>query len=522
MDQQEPSFASPGVPPADVVTAALAQIDAAVEQIVQAGLWAATDRESRERVKAGVRVQARVDAALMHLVKDLDSRDDAVPGSRGGKGTARFLREACRRSAARAKAEVKAARLLADGDLLAERIAAPDEDVEVDLEVESSGLKGLPRLGMAYTAGQVWREHVDGAIRAVGRIPARLLEETDPDTGASGWDQVDVLLTGHARQFDPSTCQKLAGELLDRLDPDGTRSFDPDSHLRRYLSMTTGPDGMTILRGQLDPAAAAVVRTALDHFSGRRSDHPMDGPDGEPLPITDQRSPGMRYADALTAACRLAMDHPGTGTRGGEPPHITVHTTTAELNALRTDADSPAEATACRCGQALPGGHSPQLGPISPGLLARLACTAIIDTVTRCESTGAVLDLGRSTREPNAAIRRAVTARDRGCVICAAPPERTELHHVRWWSRGGTTSTDNLALACDACHTQIHLGTYDIEIRDGVPWIRPPDWIDARRRWRRPRPHHEGHARQQSHQLALDLLQHACPDPHRHGDPPSG
>ena len=39
---------------------------------------------------------------------------------------------------------------------------------------------------------------------------------------------------------------------------------------------------------------------------------------------------------------------------------------------------------------------------------------------------------------------------------CTTPPSLCEAHHVTWWSRGGPTTLDNLALLCHRHHTQIH------------------------------------------------------------------
>ena len=57
-----------------------------------------------------------------------------------------------------------------------------------------------------------------------------------------------------------------------------------------------------------------------------------------------------------------------------------------------------------------------QGGPVHPGTLARLACSVALRRVL-LGSSGAVLELGRATRLATAAQRRALVARDGGCVI---------------------------------------------------------------------------------------------------------
>jgi hypothetical protein len=130
------------------------------------------------------------------------------------------------------------------------------------------------------------------------------------------------------------------------------------------------------------------------------------------------------------------------------------------------------------------GAECEQLGPIGPRLLGRLGCDSVMQKVL-FSTSGAVLNLGRDTRTVSRAQRRALNARDRGCVVpgCSAPPQWCEAHHVVWWRRGGRTDIDGLALVCGRDHTLIHLGVWDLAMVNGVAWARPPSWIDPLRRW---------------------------------------
>ncbi len=129
------------------------------------------------------------------------------------------------------------------------------------------------------------------------------------------------------------------------------------------------------------------------------------------------------------------------------------------------------------------GAQCEPLGPIGPRLLGRLACDSLMQKVL-LSSGGAVLDLGRDTRTVSRAQRRALNARDRGCVIpgCSAPPQYCEAHHVVWWRNNGRTDIDNLALVCGRDHNLIHLGVWELTMINGVPWARPPSWLDPLRR----------------------------------------
>ena len=90
---------------------------------------------------------------------------------------------------------------------------------------------------------------------------------------------------------------------------------------------------------------------------------------------------------------------------------------------------------------------------------------------------GEVLDVGRQTSRWPVAIRRAITARDRGCVFpgCDRPPSWTDIHHCVPWAEDGGTSVENGALLCRRHHTFIHQRRWRITIDDGKPITRGPD-----------------------------------------------
>jgi hypothetical protein len=81
-----------------------------------------------------------------------------------------------------------------------------------------------------------------------------------------------------------------------------------------------------------------------------------------------------------------------------------------------------------------------------------------------------------------------------------------EAHHVTWYRHGGRTDLANLALVCGHHHTAVHSGLWEITMREGVPWVRPPTWVDPQRRPLRNLAHHAaGQARKLGQQLRLRL-----------------
>ncbi|MFV0457994.1 MAG: DUF222 domain-containing protein [Actinomycetales bacterium] len=137
----------------------------------------------------------------------------------------------------------------------------------------------------------------------------------------------------------------------------------------------------------------------------------------------------------------------------------------------------------------------PDSRPIPASMLALLLCDAVLDRIT-CQRTGRVLAMHTTGRLATPAQTAALTARDGGCVFpgCAAPPSICQVHHVRFWSHGGPTHIDNLALLCWRHHQQIHhdahpgtpTGTaWRLIMRDGLPYAIPPAVLDPTQRPRR-------------------------------------
>ena len=121
-----------------------------------------------------------------------------------------------------------------------------------------------------------------------------------------------------------------------------------------------------------------------------------------------------------------------------------------------------------------------QDGPaISITTAQMITCTAALSWLLH-DRDGTALDAGRRRRRPTSAQRRA--ARDRDHCRCRFPgceARRTDLHHIQYWSNGGTTSLDNLISFCPHHHHLVHDrgyliatapgGTFSFHLPDGTP-----------------------------------------------------
>jgi len=93
----------------------------------------------------------------------------------------------------------------------------------------------------------------------------------------------------------------------------------------------------------------------------------------------------------------------------------------------------------------------------------RLCCDGSIIPIIE-NAKGEPLNVGRKVRTITTAIRRALWARDKGCVFPGCHCKRyVDGHHIKHWADGGETSLDNLVLLCTRHHRLVHEGGYNIE-----------------------------------------------------------
>ncbi len=437
---------------------ALARAGAAVEGLLVEPLPGTGPRERLDALRQVEVMGRQLEAVRLRLVRALDAPAVGAGGlaELGATTLHGLLATELGTGAARARADVAAARAT-DAEAALDPVAGHDRGT-------------LPGMATALARGEVSRAHVDLAVRTMDKVPARLRRLAAP--------VVDDFFLDVSVRHPPRGCENLAAELLDRLDPARTeRGFDPDAHLRRRLDVVVDSTGMVVVHGQLDPLTGATVKAAIEYFSA-------PGPalrteDGDLL-TWDTRTPSQRRADALGLVATAAMARGGT--RAGEPPRVVVHTTTEQLAAL-SETDRRRRGRAGRA-------HCEQTGAIDPATLERVVCDAALHRVLTAPS-GAVLDLGRSVRLATPSQRRALAARDLGCVVpaCGRPPSWCDAHHVVPWHRGGPTDLGNLVLLCPAHHTAVHAGTVEVRMHEGVPHVllrtrrtvSRTGWLPARR-----------------------------------------
>ena len=196
----------------------------------------------------------------------------------------------------------------------------------------------------------------------------------------------------------------------------------------------------------------------------------------------DLRSRPQKLLDGLVGACKIALASGELPAAGGLRPQVMV--TIGYRDLLDRLGDTAGTAAGSPTGAAAGARHTgtlPFTGPVTAATVRKIACDAdIIPVLLGAE--GRILDIGRASRIFPPHIRKALTARDQGCAFpgCTIPAPWCEAHHISYWSRGGTTGTDNGTLLCTHHHHLIHKEHWTIQVRTGIPWFIPPPHLDPR------------------------------------------
>ncbi|WP_433128904.1 DUF222 domain-containing protein [Micromonospora sp. CA-240977] len=398
----------------------LARADDAVAVCVDDAAWALTEDELIAALDAAHRLEQRLAAVKLAVIRELDGR--GTPIAQGASSTAVWLRE-------RLRLTVPAARRLVD------LAAALDT--------------GNPGVRAALANGDIT---VDQA-----RVVADTVTTVHTAAGAEAADKAVGMLVEWAGQFDPTLLRKIGTRILDHVAPDIADAADRaalEAEARRatrdrHLTLSELSDGRLRLTGTLDTETAGLFRAAID---------PLTAPCGP----DDHRSPGQRRHDALADICRLSLRTGELPEHGGDPAQIVV-TTSFDAVARQLDAGTL------------------DAGPrLTPETVRRLACDAAILPAV-LGGAGQTLDVGRQRRLITGPLRRALVLRDRGCAFpgCDRPPRWCDAHHIHHWADGGTTSLANAVLLCGHHHRHLHHSDWAVRLGgDGHPEFIPPAWLD--------------------------------------------
>lgn len=378
------------------------------------------------------------------------------------------------------------------------RIAGALHRGQIDPETADLVAGMLTKVAHRADPAQLVTAEAELVDAATGALASRLVAEnnaegTDPEPAADPAD--GSASDGAAQDGEPDPMlalvfpemRKLAAHWEAMLDQDGPVPTEEQAQRRRMLTIGAAKDGLVPVHALLLPETAAQLQVLLDaHLNpatraNSTGSTPTDGagasvPDflpagtdasavegiGPDQPLPDDRTAAQKRHDVLTSLLQAAARSAETPNLGGDAATLLVHVNAQDL----ADPDGYAQIEGIDA-------------PVSARLAHRIACTGAVQKVV-FDRAGRIVGLGSKERVFTAHQRRAITARDGGCVIpgCMIPASWCEIHHVMPWARGGPTHTDNGALVCFFHHRSIEDSGWQIQMRSGVVYVKAPEWID--------------------------------------------
>ncbi|WP_108250349.1 HNH endonuclease signature motif containing protein [Planctomonas deserti] len=313
---------------------------------------------------------------------------------------------------------------------------------------------------------------VDAAI-ALTKNLAPLQDRVHPDALDAAEKELVAAATGTSPDSSvPASADEIriqASVWRATLDSDG---LEPDeAHAMAKRSFRLGPErnGLIPVSGGLLPEAAGRVKRLFDAYltpttaPAFLTDEELAAKDA----VKDPRTKDQQRHDILVGVLDAMARSGDTPTVGGAAPTVLV---TVRAEDLDTGGAGYADGVD---------------SPLSPTTVQQLVCSGGTQKVL-IGRNGRILKLGSAERCFTAPQRRAITARDGGCLIpgCSIPAGWCEVHHVIPAADGGPTHPDNGVLLCWFHHRTIDTSGWAIRMRAGAPEVQAPPWLDHTRRWR--------------------------------------
>ena len=290
-------------------------------------------------------------------------------------------------------------------------------------------LRRMPLLAEALAAGEVTEAHV----RAMGRcLTPRTLQALVRD---------EAMLVAQARALEADDFERAVSHWLRLNDENGP---EPGGGAPSELRTSAILEGRHKLDGELDLEDSAEFLAELEALYDELWHQDQRADDSDP---NTHRTHAQRNAAALVEMARRSSaagdrdtdpdnDQPGPARRTPRRPLLI-----AVVDILE-DTFGVAEL---------------EDGTVIPKeTLERWACSSGIGRVVM-KGRSIPFDLGQVTYSPSPGQRRALTARDKGCIVpgCDRKARWCEPHHIIPFPQG-PTNLSNLVLLCKRHHKQVH------------------------------------------------------------------
>ncbi len=412
------------------LSATTEQIAAAARLLATAGALAASEIADRSRFELG---------------------RDGLSYRNGYRYPVRFLEQLTRESQASVQAQIRL------GDSIRPRV-----DITGDVQP--------PRHAIVAKAMR------DGAMGAdAAAVVIRCLDQAAKNAGSlEKLDAAEHALVEAAAGSPADIVDAQARVWREFLDPDGVEPREEASRRRRGAMLGRERNGISRLTVDCDPRLAATLRTAFGVANA-----PGKGPvflDDEERTVAsldeagtviDPRTREQRNHDVLLGIVSAGVRSTGRGP--GEFRQAVSVVATVRLSDLESGTGM--------------GWLDGVVDPASIETIRELACEGGVRPLI-LGANSEPLYLGRAARFFTRAQKLAMAVRDGGCVICGAPPGRTDAHHLlEVGADNGPTDIDNGVLLCPADHHWLHHSDYQMAMIGGRPHLLAPPWIDPSQTW---------------------------------------
>lgn len=319
---------------------------------------------------------------------------------------------------------------------VAQALRLPFRDADV-LVRRAQLTEACPALAQALTAGVLSGEHVDVIERGI-----RLLQ---PDERVRFFTEQVPALVRRGEHVTSESFTPLVRRARDRV----RQARDPEEQHRRQREATRlvawvdRSTGMWRISGEFDQAGGLVLERLLRAraealFHGK---HPDTTP-ADPIQ-RQQHLLALALVDLLTNG-------------GGRAGRI-------DLTGVVDLTDNPG-VDVVTIDWGLPG---IEVDPrVLRALLGKCQVTPVVVQDGKIVWAPGRLNLGRTSRLPNKAQRRALSALYRCCPVpgCGVAYQHTNLHHVVAWEDGGATDLDNLIPLCARHHHYVHARGWTLQL----------------------------------------------------------
>ena len=481
-----------------------------------------------------------IDALLIRVAGTIDERsapaiEDSLAKKAGCRNSIELLQRLSQRSATALSRRLRVARA-----------------TRADVGISGSPVPPkFPALAAALSEGRLPEESAHQIIKALRALPSHvdpehiLIAERSIVAQAAGYpmddgqelaDQEDPTQEDPAGDenniplpLDSDTVRLICERWCAYLDQDGSEPSDEEALANRYFRLGREKNGLVPAHGLLTPDTAALIGNLFSAINSPLTATNADDPTGSGTTgansgsptrsnvcfvdaeaveantvdtdavedttlreVSDKRSHGQKVHDALRILAETAARASETPQLGGAPVTVLIQTTQEDLaNSLQQNLDRLSEEAAVWStpGTAWLHGHDGLPSPVSMSVALHGICTGATQRVIT-GPMGEILGIESPTRTFTPHQRRAIMARDGGCIIpgCTVPAVWCEVHHVIEWAQGGPTSTDNGVLLCWYHHRNIDSNDWHIRMVEGLPEVLAPPWVDPHQRWRKTRP----------------------------------